>query len=89
MKEDWTTLAQEIANGETDSLEFKRDVPSEKLKILRDEGKVDDALAAVLREFEYKGAKAYRTNPAHDVLRRTEALVHTRSAASESGAGQP
>ena len=35
MKEDRTMLAQEIANGETDTLEFKRDVPSEKLKILK------------------------------------------------------
>lgn len=35
MKEDRTMLAQEIANGETDVLEFKRDVPSEKLKILK------------------------------------------------------
>ena len=29
------TLAEEIANGETTELEFKRDVPSEKLKLLK------------------------------------------------------
>ena len=52
---------------------------SEKLKILRDEGKIDDALASALREFEYKGAKAYATYPARDVLRKTEALVHAIS----------
>ena len=52
---------------------------SEKLKILRDEGKIDAELAAALREFEYKGAMAYKTYPAQDVLRKTEALVHALS----------
>jgi len=49
---------------------------AEKVKILRDEGKIDAELAAALADFEYKGRKAYATYPAADVLRRTESLVH-------------
>ena len=58
---------------------------SEKLKILRDEGRIDAELAAALRAFEYKGAKAYKTYPAREVLRKTEALVHACSVRTLDG----
>lgn len=57
---------------------------SEKIHRLRAEGKVDDALAAVLREFDYKGAKAYPKPPVtQDLLRRTSEQVHRASQVAE------
>lgn len=53
---------------------------SEKIGILRAEGRIDSNLAAILEEFEYKGPKKYPSPPAiSDLLDRTERAVHRLS----------
>ena len=50
---------------------------SEKIQRLRAEGRLDAALAATLKEFDYKGPKDYPPPPVtEDLLRRTAARVH-------------
>ncbi len=50
---------------------------SEKIQRFRAEGRLDAALAATLKEFDYKGPKNYPPPPVtEDLLRRTAARVH-------------
>ena len=58
---------------------------SEKIGILRAEGRIDSNLAAILKEFQYKGPKKYPSPPViSDLIDRTAQTIHRLSADASS-----